>query len=87
MEVQRGNVTCVAIFVASKSVDGIRIAVGKGLRRLESCIGNEGGIVGNDFGEISGAMVLDVESQVGNRGKEKSTYRSGTEDVESEVDD
>ena len=58
MKIQGRNVACVAILIASKSIDGVRKAVWKGLRGLKGRIGNDSGIVRNDLGEIRRTMVL-----------------------------
>lgn len=58
VKVEGGDVAGVAVLVAGEGVDGVRVAVGKRLRRLESCIGNDSCVVGNDICKVSWAMVL-----------------------------
>ena len=52
VEVERRDITRVAIFVARECVDGVRNAVRERLRGLEGRVGQEGGVVGYLCGEI-----------------------------------
>ena len=46
MQVERGDGTCVAVFVGDEDVDFVGVAVWDGLGRLEVGVGDEGCVVG-----------------------------------------
>ena len=59
MQVERGDVPCVAVFVGGEGVDCVGVAVWDGLGGLEGGVGDEGCVVGEWGFEVGWSTMLE----------------------------
>lgn len=58
MQIEGGDVACIAVLIAGECVDGVGVTVGKSLRGLEGGVGNKGCIVGDWDCKVTWSAVL-----------------------------